>query len=371
MEPLIVLALNSGSSSLKFGLYRAASDSSELLFEGEAEEIGSPSGAFWYRLGNDGEKRCETVGEAMDVAGALSRLLSIRQSLDLPQPQVIGHRLVHGGASVRDHALITSKVREELEAAVNFAPLHVPAALKLIDECARRLNVMPQVACLDTAFHNTMPQVARTLPLPESERHLNIERFGFHGLSLQSIVDRLDSIPARTVVAHLGGGSSVTALLHGRSVDTTMGLTPAGGIIMGTRSGDLDPGVLLFLMRRGKVDVQRLEHLLDRQSGLLGVSGLSSDMRQLRLAESSNPSAALAIQMFIYQVQKAVSAMAAVLGGIDVLVFTGGIGEHDAPLRDEVAVGLRFLGHCSVIALPSQEEAAMARITAQLCAANR
>jgi acetate kinase len=233
----------------------------------------------------------------------------------------------------------------QLKDAIPFAPLHIPAALDVIHFARANFPGLPQAACFDTSFHADMPDVARTLPLPNALRSEGIRRYGFHGLSCESIVHQLaDRLPARLIVAHLGNGASVTAIRNGQSIDTSMGLTPTGGVIMGTRTGDLDPGVLVYLMRKKKLESAALEDLVDHQSGLLGISGLDGDMRRLHEAASSNDNARLAIEMFCYSVRKQIAAMIAVLGGVDMVVFTGGIGENDEVVRAMICEGLAWAG---------------------------
>jgi acetate kinase len=280
----------------------------------------------------------------------------------------VGHRIVHGGADVRMHQILTPGVMQKLHTAIPFAPLHLPAALSVIEATERKLPKARQVVCLDTAFHREMPEVARTLALPAAVRRLGVERFGFHGLSLESIVARMDRVPERLVAAHLGNGASVTAIREGRSIDTSMGLTPAGGVMMGTRTGDIDPGTIVYLMRQGYDTAERMDALVDRESGLLGISGTSSDVRKLLGARPEDPRADLALGMFCYQVAKAIASMAAALGGLDLLVFTGGIGEHATPLRDEICARLKFLGDFEVQVLPAQEDLQIARIAQKLAA---
>jgi acetate kinase len=245
------------------------------------------------------------------------------------------------------------------------------------------------VACFDTAFHAEMPEVARTLPIPRALRLDGVERYGFHGLSCESIVRQVgETAPERMIVAHLGAGASVTAIKAGRSIDTSMGLTPTGGVPMGTRSGDLDPGVLLYLVREKRFDAAMIEDLVDRRSGLLGVSGLSGDMRALHEAAASVPAARLAVEMFCYAVAKQVAGMIAALNGVDLLVFTGGIGENDAAARSAICGALSWIGieldharnrsatnpvsspesRCSVLVLASQEDEQIARHAWSLCA---
>ena len=319
MTPMIVLALNSGSSSFKFGLFRMQS--------GHLEELSAT-----------------TVANASTVE-AFASINELLAKPGVPAPDAIGHRVVHGGPTLRQHCLLDASVVQQLEAAVGFAPLHMPAALSFIRFALAQFPGLPQVACFDTAFHAGLPDVARVLPIPQELRSAGIQRYGFHGLSYESIVHELGrDLPDRVVIAHLGNGVSVTAVKNGKSIDTSMGLTPTGGAIMGTRSGDLDPGVLLYLMREMKFDVAKLAELVDHKSGLLAISGLSSDMRRLHEAALSNTDAQLAIQMFCYSVGKQIAAMIAALDGVDMLVFTGGIGENDAQVRAGICSHLSWIG---------------------------
>lgn len=383
-----VLALNSGSSSLKFGLYRVGSPQTQTMLSGEVESIGAPASRFAAADSHHDELVTESAsipshGEAIIRIG---RLLA---DAGMPAPSAIGHRVVHGGPTLLQHCLIDESVLRQLKAASAFAPLHTPAALTVIHYAQAHFPGLPQVACFDTAFHADLPDVARTLPIARELRAMGIQRYGFHGLSCESIVHQLGGdMPARTVIAHLGNGASVTAVKSGKSIDTSMGLTPTGGIMMGTRSGDLDPGVLLYLLREKGFDAAMLEDLVDRRSGLLGVSGNSSDMRLLHAAAPADAAAQLAIEMFCYGVRKQVAGMAAALEGVDLIVFTGGIGEHDAQVRAGICRGLSWLGvnldegrnrtasdpissvtsSCAVRVLPSQEDEQIARHTARLLA---
>jgi acetate kinase len=267
----------------------------------------------------------------------------------LPGPAAIGHRVVHGGPSLTQHQTITPQVLEQLQAAAHFAPLHVPVELTLIRESQRLFPEAAQFACFDTAFHRTLPEAAARLPLPQQFWEAGVRRYGFHGLSCESILHALGkNIAARLIIAHLGNGASITAVRDGASIDTTMGLTPTGGIIMGTRPGDLDPGVLLHILHTHKDDsthrIYELGKVLDKQSGLLGISGFASDMRQLREAAAANSRARLAVDMFTRVAKKAIAGYVALLGGLDLLVFAGGIGEHDAATRAEICEGLQCFG---------------------------
>jgi acetate kinase len=305
----------------------------------------------------------------------------------MPAPAAVGHRIVHGGPRLRQHCLIDAAVLRQLETAVVFAPLHTPPALSVIRFAQEHFPGLPQAACFDTTFHAGLPDVARVLPIPKEFQSEGIQRYGFHGLSCESIMRQLgDDPPERVVIAHLGNGASISAVKRGKSIDTSMGLTPTGGVIMGTRSGDLDPGVLVYLMREKKFDAAQLEELIDHRSGLFGISGVGDDMRRLHEAASSNVDARLAVEMFCYSVRKQIAAMAAALGGMDLLVFTGGIGENDAPARAAICAGLSWIGvvldpasnrdvtdpisdpksRCAVRVLVSQEDEQIARHTRQL-----
>lgn len=354
-----VLALNVGSSSLKFGIYRVESGEPRSVAEGEIEVRGE----HWqlrYRGDADGATH-ELTGNSDDAALDTLRTLAAVTPID-----AVAHRIVHGGPWLREHCLIDEAVTKKIEAAASFAPLHVPAALDWVRHATKALLQARQVACFDTAFHRHLPDTARVLPLPHELLAKGVQRYGFHGLSCESILDQMEDVPARLVIAHLGSGASLTAVRDGQSVDTSMGMTPTGGIIMGTRPGDLDPGVMLFLLREGHADTLALEDLLEHRSGLRGISGLSADVRELASAKG-NPLAALALEQFTLSVARQVAGMAVVLGGIDLLVFTGGIGEHDVATRDRVTAHLApcFPG-LQIQVLPSQENRIMAAHAARL-----
>lgn len=339
-----VLCLNSGSSSLKFGLYEARGSNPIRVLSGEARTLG-PDGSSFTAMDADKRVVVECREPLSDPGTIVGRIAELMAGNDLPAPDAIGHRVVHGGPSLLAHGSIDAEVMTKLQSALSFAPLHGPASLAGIYSAQARFPVALQYACYDTVFHAGLPDVARVLPIPGHWQQEGLHRYGFHGLSCESILQQLgDRVPERLVIAHLGNGVSVTAIRNGKSIDTSMGLTPNGGTMMGTRSGDLDPGLLLYLMRVKQLDSLALEEMLDHRSGLLGVSGLSSDMRELQEAAGSSPSARLAIQMFCYGLRKQIAGMMAVLGGIDLLVFTGGIGEHDACVRAEICEGLRWAG---------------------------
>jgi acetate kinase len=373
----LALAVNSGSSSLKFGLYRRPSRDGDppLVLDGGADGIGHANGRLQVKSA-EGEALLDEAYALNSQGEALKQILDAVERFAGARPIAVGNRIVHGGPHLREHQAITPGLVKTLRDAVHFAPLHIPPAVKLIEETARLLPGVPQYACFDTAFHRTMPETSRRFALPEHLYKLGVERFGFHGLSYESIVERLgDSLPERAVCAHLGSGASLVALHRGRSIDTSMGMTPTGGIPMATRSGDLDPGILLFLLRTEGLTADQVEKLLNRESGLAALSGGESDMRLLeKAAAAGDVRAKLAIESFAFAARKYIGAYAAELGGLDLLVFTGGIGEHSAPMRERICRGLDFLGvssgdpeHCAKVrVLESEEELQIARITWRL-----
>jgi acetate kinase len=369
-----ILVLNSGSSSLKFGLFIPGANDEQLILEGSADNIGRDSGSL--RIGDVSGKdllRRDHILESQPEA--LTAIIDALHDFAHTTPIAVGHRVVHGGPHLREHQRITPAVISTLEASVHFAPLHIPQSLALIRQAQRALSNTPNFACFDTAFHRTLPEVAAHLPIPTRFRDVGVIRYGFHGLSCESVVARLNPIPQRVIIAHLGNGSSITAVLDGKSVDTSMGLTPTGGIPMSTRSGDLDPGVLIYLLRNEHLSADELEQLLNRQCGLFAFSNDESDMQVLLAREATNePTAALAIDAFCTAIRKYIGAYAALLGGLDLLVFTGGIGQHSAPIRTRICSGLGFLGldpgnPNKVLALPAQEELQIARHTRVLLGA--
>ena len=376
-----VLALNSGSSSLKFGLYRVNALEVQRLIGGEAESIGEKQGDLDVEDPH-GTSLLHESAALPSQEDAVIRVARLMTEMKLPAPQSIGHRIVHGGPKLRHHCLIDADVLNELEAAVPYAPLHMPPALAVIRFAETHFPGMPQVACFDTSFHAHMPDIARVLPIPYGLVSEGVERYGFHGLSCESIVRQFGAaLPANLLIAHLGNGASITAVKNGHSIDTSMGLTPTGGIIMGTRSGDLDPGVLVYLARRKNLDATELEEWFDRRSGLLGISGISEDLRILHKAADTNPQARLAIDMFCYSAAKQLAAMSVPLGGIDAIVFTGGIGQNDVRVRALICRHVAGLGirldearnrdsrdpisddasQCRIRVLPSQEDEQIAR----------
>ena len=361
----LTLALNSGSSSLKFGLYRRGPDDEEAVLTGSAEGIGRDDGTLRIRS-SDGatlvqrERIRESQGDALNALAA-----AIREHAG-GVPACVGHRVVHGGPQLCRHQVITPQVLEQLGSAVHFAPLHIPQALSLIAAAQAIFPGAKQFACFDTAFHQTIPEVAAHLPLPQRYFDAGVRRYGFHGISYESLVHHFGAkLPKRAIFAHLGNGASLCAVRDGKSIDTTMGLTPTGGIPMGTRSGDLDPGVVLYLLRNEKLDANGLEDLVNHQSGLLALSGGESDVKALQERAAEGDSAArLALDVFAVAVRKQVGAYVALLEGVDLLVFTGGIGEHSDSIRSAVTEGLEALGITAekIEVVVAEEEVQMARL---------
>lgn len=342
-----ILTLNGGSSSLKFALFDM-SDGNRIL-HGKFDRLGSLHTSF--------EVVRHGAVSGPRLAGSLSHRQCIEQLLnfletdgDLASVRGIGHRIVHGGVRYRRPQRIDTAMLETLRDLTDYAPEHVPAEIEIIEACSQSLGDRLQVACFDTAFHSDLPAVARLLPIPRRFAASGIQRYGFHGLSYTFLLEELARVggkemaQGRVVLAHLGNGASLAAVRDGKSVDTTMAFTPAAGIPMSTRSGDLDPGLVLYLARREGMDAQSFDRMVNHQSGLLGLSETSSDIRDLLSYEASDDRAADALAVFCYQIKKAVGALAAALGGIDALVFSGGIGENAPAIRERVCDGLAFLG---------------------------
>jgi acetate kinase len=281
------------------------------------------------------------LGAATPIAALFGLLSELGISID-----GVGHRVVYGGPQHTEPAAVTAELMTSLASLVPFDPLHLAAALAAISEIETALPGTPQVVCFDTAFHHRMPMVAQRLPLPRELRSEGVRRYGFHGLSYESIVRELGNAGTRglMIVAHLGSGASLAAMRNGKPVDTTMGFSPLGGLMMGTRPGDLDPGALLYLLRAGRYTPAELDTVLTEHSGLLGVSQISADMRTLLARRATDVAAAEAVELFVYQAKKHVGALVAVLGGLDTLVFTGGIGEGSAAIRSEICANLSNLG---------------------------
>lgn len=339
-----VLTLNSGSSSLKFAVYELA-DGERRVLSGAVERIAAAPGPGDGSNAHEGALE-RARAEAHDHA--LARVIGrVEEQSLFGRIVAVGHRIVHGGPRYHAPVRITPAVLHALRELTGLAPEHLPQQFHAVDAVARLAPELPQIACFDTAFHAAIPRVARWYGLPRHLSESGVVRYGFHGLSYEYVVAelrRLGALRRRTVVAHLGNGASMCALRDGVSVDTTMGLTPVGGLLMGTRSGDLDPGVLLYLMRERGLSVAEAGRTVAAAGGMLGVSETTSDMRDLLARERADPRAADAVAMFCHHARKAIGALAAALGGLNALVFTGGIGEHSAPIRARICDGLDFLG---------------------------
>jgi acetate kinase len=343
--------------------YRGASDEEPLL-TGSADGIGRSNGALHIRA-TDGTALVQRESIHESQSHALSVLASAMREHICDMPAAVGHRVVHGGPHLRTHQLITPKVLDQLRSATHFAPLHIPQALTLIASAQSIFPSAAHFACFDDAFHQTIPEVASRFALPHRYFDEGIRRYGFHGISYESLVHHFGArLPERAIFAHLGNGSSLCALRNGRSIDTTMGLTPTGGIPMATRSGDLDPGVLIYLMRNAKLNADKLEDLLNHRSGLFALSSGEGDVKALEeRVRSDDPNARLALDVFAVSVRKTIGAYTALLGGADLLVFTGGIGEHSDYVRSAATEGLELLGLTpdKIQIVPTQEERQIAR----------
>ncbi len=352
MPSLPVLVLNSGSSSIKFSGYEAVNGQRTKLFEGAVDGIGTDLGQYWIKDA-DGKKLVDQNPALPTRAVAFKLVADALHSGKFPMPVAIGHRMVCGGPTVQKNQLITPELIDEMERYTAFAPLHTPIAIYIMRESLHIFPGVPNFVCLDTYFHRTMPEVVTHMPIPDEYAAMGVRRYGYHGISYESIVHQLQpSVPGKLIVAHLGNGASITAIRNGQCLDTSMGLTPTGGLISGTRTGDIDPGVLLFILRKiaettsdATAAADKLEVVASKKAGLLGVSGLSNDMRELREAiQAGNAKARLAVDKFTWTIAKWIGSFVAELGGLDMLVFTGGIGENDIASRAEICSGLGALG---------------------------
>lgn len=394
-----ILVLNCGSSSIKYKLYDMASQ--QVMAQGGIEKLGLKDSFLKFKLPN-GEKCTiekfmpeHTVGVELILDTLVNPEYGCIKSLK--EIDAVGHRLVHGGEKFNTSVIITPEVIEKMEECTELAPLHNPANLKGVAAITKILPDIPQVGVFDTAFHQTMPDYAYMYALPyEYYEKYGVRRYGFHGTSHRYVSRRaceflgLDYNNCRIITAHIGGGGSVTAIKNGRSVDTSMGLTPVEGLVMGTRSGDVDLGAISYLMEKEHMTVEKLNHVINKESGVMGVSGVSSDMRDIQAATNQgNHRAELAMRMFDYRLLKYIGAYTAVLGGVDVIVFTGGIGENQASTRDYICRSLDYLGvkydarlnetihgdeaeisvegsKVRVVVIPTDEELTIARDTMEL-----
>ncbi len=353
-----ILVLNSGSSSIKVSMFDsgvpAGASEPQAVYDGELSGIGTaPKLEIRGKTASAQDLSISHPVECANWMEAVGIVLDAVRDPQMPSVEAVGYRVVHAGEKLDRHQKITEAVLADLEQAIVFAPLHGPAALALIREGMKRFPSVPHYACFDTVFHQTMPPEATVYPVPEAHRDQGVRRYGFHGLSLESIVRQISAdsrlVPKRMAIAHLGSGCSVTALIDGHSIDTTMGLTPTGGVVMGTRPGDLDPGLVLYLLRQqsgGREEaVSAVETLLNHSSGMVALSGLPNDLKAVRQAAASGDErAVLALKVFTRSITKAIGGFSWLMGGLDAVVFTGGIGEHDAASRAAIMAGLDGVG---------------------------
>ena len=344
-----VLIINSGSSSLRFALFRVLESLPQILI-GKFDRIGLPDArlSFTDILANQSDERRI---DAPDHVACVPLLVELLEKKTGGSPvNAIGHRVVHGGPRYRDPRRVDDAMLEELRRISSFAPNHLPATIALMEVFTAKFPQVPQIACFDTAFHSTLPRVAKLLPIPRRYEAKGVQRYGFHGLSYSFLMQELEVVAGakaaggRVILAHLGNGASMAAVREGKSMDTSMGFTPAAGLVMSTRSGDLDPGLVAFLGRSERMTETEFDRMIHHESGLLGVSETSSDMRDLLAREAADVRAAEAVTLFCYQAKKWLGAFAAALGGLDTLVFAGGIGENNPAIRARICEGLGFLG---------------------------
>jgi acetate kinase len=394
-ERSCLLTINGGSSSLKFAAFpRDSPSSARPLLSGRIERIGLPDSRAVITESADRAKEPVTV-HAPDLPAAAAWLIDwLDQNFGWPSIAGVAHRVVHGGIRYFRPERVTDDMLAELRRIIPMDPDHLPGEIAVIERFRAHVPELPQVACFDTAFHHDMPRVAQIVPIPRRFESSGVRRYGFHGLSYAYLMEALarvageETAAGRVVLAHLGNGASLAAVRDGRSLDTTMALTPAAGLVMGTRPGDLDPGLPGFLARAQGVTVDQFDDMINHQSGLLGISETSSDIRDLLAKEDRDIRAAEAVAVFVDRVKKAIGAFAAVLGGLDVLVFAGGIGENSPAIRARVCEGLAFLGidldaprnassaplistdpaRVQVRVIPTDEESMMARYAASLLA---
>ncbi len=347
-DPAHILTINGGSSSIKFALYKSDKIMTRLL-HGKIDRIGLKDSTLTFL--NEKENKEDTVKvEVTDNHSAANFLIDWLEKQDgFSSIMAVGHRIVHG-MEHSEPELITRKLLDELHHITPFDPEHLPDEIKLIETIYQRHPKLTQIACFDTAFHRSMPRIARILPIPRRYEEKGVKRYGFHGLSYAYLMDELIRIEGvkvakgRIILAHLGNGASMAAVHKGHSIDTTMAFTPAAGLMMSTRSGDVDPGLVSFLSRSEQMSPLQFDEMVNHRSGLLGVSETSSDMHDLLALEKKDVRAAEAVALFCYQIKKQIGAYSAALGGLDTLIFTGGIGENATVIRTRICKGLGFFG---------------------------
>lgn len=343
-----MLTINGGSSSIKFALYQIGSPMQRSL-TGIIDRIGSSGTTLTYSDTSRDQQESRKIDIADQTSTADFLLDWLERQVGFARIRAVGHRVVHGMKHVQPEP-VSQALLDGLRRISSYDPEHLPREIELIEAFRRRFPQLPQVACFDTAFHHTLPRVARLLPIPRRFDAAGIQRYGFHGLSYAYLMQELAQLAGtqaaqgRVILAHLGNGASLAAVRGGQSIDTSMGFTPTGGLPMGTRAGDLDPGVAWYLMQSENLTPEQFNQLINRESGLLGVSETSSDMRDLIGNEATDIRAAEAVELFCYQIKKWIGAYAAALGGLDTLVFAGGIGENAPSVRARICEGLQFLG---------------------------
>ena len=344
-----ILTVNGGSSSIKFALFKV-DGSLERVLHGSIAGVGGPKSNFSVKDSNQSDNIEKDVA-VPDLQAAVDLLLDwIEKRIDRSELSAVGHRIVHGGPKYWEPQRVTPEMIKELRELSSFDPEHLPEEIMLAEAFQRRFSAVTQIACFDTAFHHDLPRVAKLLAIPRRYEAQGVRRYGFHGLSYSYLIQELERIGGakaargRVILAHLGSGASVAAVRDRKSIDTSMAFTPAAGLVMSTRSGDIDPGLIFYLARAEKMTAAQFDRMVNHESGLLGISEISSDMRELLAREATDVRAAEAVAIFCYQAKKWIGAYAAALGGIDTLVFAGGIGENTPLVRARICDGLGFLG---------------------------
>jgi len=343
-----ILTLNSGSSSIKFAVY-VVDGSLQQILKGEINRIGLPNTIFAFNNLAENRQGNQTIEAANHQEAAAFFMQWLEKQINFNSVAAVGHRLVQGMRHTKTQ-VITPKLLKELHGLIPYDPDHLPNEIELIQALGKRHPTLVQIACFDTAFHQSMPRVAKILPIPRRFDAVGIQRYGFHGISYQFLIEKLEELTdkktanGRIILAHLGNGASLAAVYEGKSVDTTMGFTPVGGVPMGSRPGNLDPGVIYFMLSKEHLSSKKLNYLINHECGLIGISETSSDMTDLLNQEVKDVRAAEAVALFCYEVKKAIGSLAAALGDVETLVFAGGIGENAPVIRKRICEGLEFLG---------------------------
>ncbi|MDD2798793.1 MAG: acetate/propionate family kinase [Bacteroidales bacterium] len=343
-----ILIINGGSSTIRFALY-AADATITPLFHGKIDRIGLPDSTLTYRVEGESQKKPLSIDVSDNKSSSIFLIKWLEKRVEFASVKAVGHRIVHG-MNHTEPAKITPALLDELRLIIPYDPDHLPNEIIFIETLLRRYPALMQVACFDTAFHTTMPRVAKLLPIPRRFDAKGIQRYGFHGISYSYLMEELTrmeglkAVHGRVILAHLGNGASMVAVNDGKSIDTSMGFTPAGGLVMSSRSGDLDPGVAWYMIQSENLTPKQFNHLINHESGLLGISQISSDMHDLLAQEATDFRAAEAVDLFCYQAKKWIGSFVAALGGLDMLVFSGGIGENSSQIRSRICMGLQCLG---------------------------